>query len=225
MKVLPVSYFATLVFSLLACVSPAFSKPSTPISAPSANGVYRFDLGDDFSKYVEFSASLDERGVASGQMTFSDQGFIPEQDPDDASGHEEKPRELSFTATLDSLTIERNRAVMGGTITDSSERSFIGRWVQLVVEDNGDDRERPDRLGWRVSRPEEGGWVPADAELRDDQGAWWKWWATDAEREDDAGVQSTSIIPGTRRGCPLFPISSYEFSEMTNGEGQIQVQP
>ena len=46
-----------------------------------------------------------------------------------------------MTASLDSLTIENNRAVMGGTVTDSSNRSYIGRWVQLVVEDNGDGKE------------------------------------------------------------------------------------
>ena len=130
-----------------------------------------------------------------------------------------------MTANLDSLTIERNRAVMGGTITDSSNRSYIGRWVQLVVEDNGDGSAELDKLTWCSCKPEEGGWVPADAELKSDDGAYWKWWATDAELKDDEGIQSTNIIPGNKTSCKVLPLSVYPFADVKSGEGQIQVQP
>jgi hypothetical protein len=64
-----------------------------------------------------------------------------------------------------------------------------------------------------------------DAEVRDDDGAWWRWWATDAERTDDAGVQSTNIIPGNKTSCSVYPLSTYDLAEVRSGEGQIQVQP
>jgi hypothetical protein len=113
-------------------------------------------------------------------------------------------------------------ALMGGTVRESSNPSYIGKWVQLVVEDNGDGREVPDRLSWRFCQVEPGGWTPSDAEDPRDEGVWWHWWATDAEREDDRGVQSPNLIPGTRRGCPTFPLSTYDFPDV-KGEGQIQI--
>jgi hypothetical protein len=194
-------------------------------SGPSASGTYRFVMEDGFSKSVEFSATSDERGVTTGQMTFRDEAGVIEQDPDGEGGHREGSSEFYITAILDTLTIDRNRAVMSGTVADSSIRSYIGKWVQLVVEDNGDGREEPDKLTWCFCQPEEGGWVPADAELREDQGAFSQWWATDAEREDGKGVQSTNIIPGNKTSCKVFPLSAYPFADVRNGEGQIQVQP
>jgi len=196
------------------------------MSGPSASGTYRFVLEDDFSKSVEFNATSDERGTATGQMTFRDEAGVSEQDPDGVPPEKgESPSPFYMTAVLDTLTIDRNRAVMSGTVADSSIRSYIGKWVQLVVEDNGDGTQEPDKLTWCFCQPEEGGWVPADAELREDQGAWSQWWATDAEREDDKGVQSTNIIPGNKTSCKVFPLSAYAFADVRNGEGQIQVQP
>ena len=195
-------------------------------SGPSASGVYRFVLGDDFSKSVEFNATSDERGVTTGQMTFRDEAGVSERDPDGVGDEkEESPAPFYMTAILDTLTIDRNRAVMGGTVADSSVRSYIGKWVQLVVEDNGDGKEEADKLSWCFCQPEEGGWVPADAEVPEDRGAWMQWWATDAEREDDKGIQSTNIIPGNKTSCQVYPLSAYSFADVRNGEGQIQVQP
>jgi hypothetical protein len=195
-------------------------------SGPSASGTYRFVLEDDFSKSVEFNATSDERGVTTGQMTFRDEAGVSERDPDgDGDEKEESPSPFYMTAVLDTLTIDRNRAVMGGTVADSSIRSYIGKWVQLVVEDNGDGKEEADKLSWCFCQPEEGGWVPADAEVPEDRGAWMQWWATDAEREDDKGIQSTNLIPGNKTSCTVYPLSAYPFAEVRNGEGQIQVQP
>lgn len=220
---------ASLIFVLFLMTSATtFSGAlaSAQTAGPSASGSYRFVLEDDFSKYVEFNVSSDERGTATGQMTFKDEASISEQDPDGVGGHQDDPKsEFYMTANFDSLTIEHNRAVMGGTITDSSNQSYIGRWVQLVVEDNGDGKETPDKLSWCFCKPEEGGWVPADAEVKDDEGAWYKWWATDAEQKDDAGVQSKNIIPGNKKGCQTFLLPAYEFADVRIGEGQIQVQP
>lgn len=196
-----------------------------PASEPSASGTYRFVLEDGFSKSVEFNASSDERGNTTGQMTFTDEAGASEFDPEGAGEKQESQSPFYMTAVLDSLTIDRNRAVMSGTIADSSNRSYIGKWVQLVVEDNGDGSGEPDKLSWCFCQPEEGGWVPADAELREDQGAWSQWWATDAELADDKGIQSTNIIPGKATSCKVFPLSTYSFDDARAGEGQIQVQP
>jgi hypothetical protein len=194
-------------------------------SGPSANGSYRFVLEDNFSKTVEFDASSDGRGTATGRMTFRDEAGVIEQDPD-AGGDPPRPPSSEFymTADLDSLVIENNRAVMGGTVRDSSNASYIGRWVQLVVEDNGDGREIADKLAWCFCQPEPGGWIPSDSEVQNDDGARWQWWATDAERRDDVGVQSTNVIPGSRRGCPTFSLPAYEFAGV-RGEGEIRVLP
>lgn len=192
-------------------------------SGPSASGTYRFVMEDDSTKQIEFSATTDERGVTTGQVTIRDEARIPESDPD---GEEpgEAPSEFFLTAQLDSLTIEHNRAVMGGTVTDSSHRSYIGKWIQLVVEDNEDGREA-DKVSWCYCQPEASGWVPSDEEDPLDRGAYLSWWATDAELRDDAGIPSVNIIPGNRRGCPTLPIATYEFAEVKSGEGNIQVLP
>jgi hypothetical protein len=196
------------------------------ISGPSASGTYRFVLEDDSSKSVEFNATTDERGATTGQMTFRDEAGVSEQDPDGVADEKaESPSPFYMTAILDSLTIEGNRAVMSGTVADSSNRSYIGKWVQLVVEDNGNGSEEADKLTWCFCQPEEGGWVPADAEVKEDQGAFSQWWATDAEREDDKGVQSTNIVPGNKTSCQVFLLSTYPFADVRNGEGQISVQP
>jgi hypothetical protein len=194
-------------------------------SQPSASGTYRFELEDGLSKSVEFSATSDERGATTGQMTFRDEARVTVQDVDGTGSHEEGSSQFYITAVLDSLTIDRNRAVMSGTIADSNIRSYIGKWVQLVVEDNGDGREAPDKLTWCFCQPEESGWVPADAEVREDRGAFSQWWATDAEVREDAGVQSANIVPGNRTSCKVFSLSTYPFAEVRNAEGQIQVQP
>lgn len=198
----------------------------TASSGPSASGAYSFVLDDDFKKSVEFSAASDERGSTTGQMTFRDEAILEPLDGDGTGEESEDPKvEFFMTATLDSLKIENNRAVLGGIVTDSSHRSYIGKWVQLVVEDNGDGGEVSDKLSWCLCQPEEGGWVPSDAEVKDDEGAFYKWWATDAEVKDDAGIPSQNIIPGSKKSCETFPLSAYEFAEMKSGEGQIQVQP
>ena len=211
-----------LVLFLTGLLTPLAIKPSSAASGPSASGVYKFVLEDDLTKYVEFNATSDERGTTTGQMTFKDEAVIVEQDPD-GEPKGDSGAQFYMTANLNSLTIDGNRALLGGTIVESSNSSYIGQWVQLVVEDNG--TERPDRLTWCFCQPEKGGWVPADAEVTGDEGAWWKWWATDAEVKDDAGVQSTNIIPGNKTSCKVLPLSAYPFAEIKSGEGQIQVQP
>jgi hypothetical protein len=213
-----------LALFLLSFTTPRLTTAQT--AGSSANGIYKFILEDDLAKYVEFAAKTDDRGVTTGSMTFTDEAKYLFQDVDgtgERSGDEPVP--FSMTADFDSLTVEKNRAVMSGTIRDSSYRSYIGKWVQLVVEDNGNNIEVPDRLMWRFCQPEPGGWIPSDAEVPGDRGAWMSWWATDAEQKGDVGIPSKNLIPGQLKACEVFPLPSYSFAEIKRGDGDIQVLP
>jgi hypothetical protein len=213
----------TMVLALiisLAMVSLAFTRP---MSGPNASGTYRFGLAGDATAQLEFDAQADERGVTTGRMTFTDTVTLLEGEPDDTGWRNEgEPSGFLLSADFDSLTVENNRALMAGVVRDSSNRSYIGRWVQLVVEDNGDDPERPDKFMWRICQPAASGWTPQDSEDPRDEGVTMHWWATDAEREDDKGVASPNLMPGSTPGCPRHSLSSYRFPTVT-GEGSIQV--
>jgi hypothetical protein len=210
------------VLALAAMIMTAPWLTSAHPAGPSANGSYTFVAEDNLTKTIEFYANGDERGTTTGRFNFTDEAGAVEGDPDNMGEPPERPTPFSMTADLDSLTIENNRALMGGIVRDSSHRSYIGKWVQLVVEDNF-GTESPDKVSWRLCEPEPSGWTPSDAEDPRDEGASLQWWATDAEREDDKGVQSTSVMPGIRKGCPVFPLAAYRFP-YNKGEGQIQVQ-
>jgi len=215
------AFASMLVLLAISLASPWLASART--SGPSASGNYRFSLDDDLVKVLEFAASSDERGVATGHMTFTDAARIQEQDVD---GTGETPREdpesFSMEAELDTLTVENNRAVMSGVIRTSSRANYVGRWIQLVVEDNP---ERSDKFSWRFCQVEADGWTPQDSEDPRDEGAWWHWWATDAELRDDAGVASRNIIPDRTRRCEVLPLSSYTLDDVKEGSGEIQVQP
>jgi len=200
--------------------------PATAQTAgPSASGSYRFLLEDDLTKSVEFSASTDERGVTTGQMTFIDPARIPDTDDVEDPRAGDAPPEFYMKASLDGLTVEKNRALMNGTILDSSHKSYIGKWVQLVVEDNRDNLKVPDQLTWSLCQRQPGGWVPSDAERKDDDGAYLRWWATDAERKDDVGIPSQNLLSNDENGCLVYPLSFYSFADVLKWDGDIVVQP
>jgi hypothetical protein len=189
----------------------------------AANGTYKFILEDGLTKYLEFDAKSDKEGTATGYMIFTDEAKIEIQDVD---GTGEVPREepvpFSMKADLTSMRIENNRAIIDGVVSDSSYRSYIGKWVQLVIEDN-DGKEVPDKFVWSFCQPEQGGWIPTDAEVPGDRGAFMSWWATDAERKDDVGIPSPNLIPGSLKSCVQNPLGSYEFASILEGDGAIQI--
>lgn len=211
--------------SALFLLSLAAPQPATAQTAgPSASGSYRFILEDEALKYVEFVASTDERGTTTGRMSFLDQSRIPDTDDPEDPKQGDAPPELFITADFHQLTVEKNRALMSGRVVDSSHRSYIGKWVQLAVEDNGEGLRVPDQLVWRLCTPRPGGWVPSDAERRFDDGAYLRWWATDAERKDDVGVPSQNLL-SEDTGCFVYPLWSYAFADVLKWEGDIVVQP
>ena len=190
--------------------------------AGTIGGKYKFILDDELSKYLEFSATSTERGGASGYMIFTDEAKVAVSDPD---GEPSKDEGVAFSmkADFDSMTIEKNRALVSGVVRDSTVAAYIGRWVQLVIEDN-DGVETPDRFVWQFCEPEPGGWIPSDAEWKDDKGAFMSWWATDAERRDDVGIPSPSLIPGSLKSCKAHSLQSYTFADILKGEGVITIK-
>lgn len=68
------------------------------------------------------------------------------------------------------------------------------------------------------------GW-PAPARKQDDDGAYLRWWATDAEREDDVEIPSRNLLPGDDPGCPAYPFSVHAFANVLKWEGDIIVRP
>lgn len=199
---------------------------ATPLlaSAQVANGTYKFVMEDGATKYLEFDARSGERGAAIGYMVFNDEAKIEFQDVD-GNGEipPEEPAPFFMKAEFETMTVEKNRAVINGVVRDSSYRSYIGKFVQLVIEDN-DGIEVPDKFVWSFCTPEPGGWIPSDAEVPGDMGAFLSWWATDAERKDDVGIPSPSLIPGELKSCKVLPLPTYEFASILKGDGAIQIR-
>jgi hypothetical protein len=192
--------------------------------AGTASGTYKFVMEDGLVKYLEFDVRTDERGGTSGYMVFTDEAKVQFEEPD-PDGNERKDESLEFSmrADFDSMTIEKNRAVISGVIRESSIPRYLGKWVRLVIEDN-DGVEVQDKFGWSFCAPEQGGWIPSDAEDPNDRGAFMSWWATDAERKDDVGIPSVDLIPGNLKGCRSYPVLAYDFTEFLKGEGAIQIK-
>ena len=194
----------------------------------SSDGGFRFSVEPNITKVIEYKAVSNREGGASGSMIFSGPAVIPKQDVDgdgntDFSG---KLESLDMDVSFDNLVVDKNKAVMSGTVMNSNVREYIGRRVLLTVEDNGDgsDPKSPDNFTWGVYRKSDFWWTPTDAEVKDDRGAYLTWWATDAERRDDVGY----AMP-TNRNAPVgtqsFPTSSYSLIDIIAGDGNVNVYP
>lgn len=210
--------FFVLCFVFLATPFLASAQSGT------ASGRFKFFMEDELLKSFEFDARSDERGGATGFMQFTDEAKIEFQDVDGTGDiPREEPVPFFMMADFDAMTIDKNRAVINGIVRDSSYRSYIGKFVQLVVEDN-DGVEVPDKFVWSFCTPEPGGWIPEDAEVPGDRGAFMSWWATDAERKDDVGIPSPNLIPGNLKSCKVLPLRAFEFATIFKGEGIISVR-
>ena len=189
----------------------------------AANGTYKFVMEDGFTKYLEFDAKSDDKGSATGYIIFNDEAAVKFQDVDGTGEPKDEPLPFSMKAEWSSMTILKNRALLNGVVRDSNYPGYIGKWVQLVIEDN-DGIEVPDKFVWWFCQPEPGGWIPTDSEVPGDRGAFLSWWATDAERKDDVGIPSADRIPGGLKSCRIYPLNSYEFASILKGDGTIQIK-
>lgn len=192
--------------------------------AGTASGKYKFILEDGALKSFEFDAKTDERGTTNGFMFFTDDSKVEFIDVDgNGDFPRDEPAPFFMKVEFNAMSIEKNRAVLNGVIQDTSHRSYIGKFVQLVVEDN-DGVEVKDQFVWTICEPFQGGWIPTDAEVKDDKGAFMSWWSTDAERRDDVGIPSPSLLPGNVKSCQTHKLQSYEFAFIPKGEGIITVR-
>lgn len=180
----------------------------------TATGSFKFVMDDGATRFVEFNAKEGADGQGFGDMTFNDPVAIPVEDPDNP---EKTPEGVLVKAKFDCMRSFENRAVMGGEIVESNVASAIGRRVLLVIEDNGLDK---DRLTWGVYQLPAKGWTPVDAENPDDKGASLTWWATDFEQKDDKGFQMP-LDQMVR--CESFPLSGYDFPEIKESGGDLQI--
>lgn len=190
-------------------------------SAQSASGNYQFSFEDGYTKFVEFDAKTQADGSAYGQLTITDEAKLTVQDLDGTGVPENTHPGFHLKAEFDGLVVDKNRAVMSGTVRDSSVRELIGLRVLLTVEDNGTDIKNPDTLSWGLYAPTVGGWPTADAERRDDPGVGLRWMTADAERKDDVEVlMPVNYAIDTR----TFPLSAYSFVNPERWAGDIQVR-
>ena len=194
-------------------------------SAQSVSGNYQFTFSDKLLKYTEFSATNLADGSTSGGMTLSDEQPIYYQDVDGTRepGSTEKYNGFTFKVDFDGLVVNKNQAVMSGTIRDATIPQLIGLRVLLTAEDNGDNTRVPDKLTWGAYKFTERTWTPSDAELKEDPGVGLTWWATDYERKDDRGYQ----MPRKEQpaNTTTFPVASYDFVNVTSASGDIVVRP
>jgi hypothetical protein len=228
--------FSLVIFCLLSLVWLCWLvlAPIPPAQAdnpePAASGSVRVSMPDGDLRYVEFSARLDQNGSTSGQMTFRSPSQKADENLDGESheGAEIKrsgsASEFFFKASFDCMVIKETRAVMSGTITEASSERYLGQRVVLVVQDKGEDSKTAssDKLTWGIYNSGTRSWIPSDAEVENDSGVGLRWLATDAERDDDVGLQpdkSASI------GCQSFPLSSFSLVKVKNGDGDILVRP
>ena len=203
----------TLLLVCLALPTLVFAEAEGSV----AGGSFKFALQDGEVRFVEFKATGQAEGQASGELTLSDPAAVPVEDPDDP----EKPTSpgVLVRAKFDCMDTFKNSAVIGGEIFESNVPSAIGMRVLLVIEDNGVEGER-DRLSWGIFQPPATGWVPTDAERDDDKGASLTWWATDAERRDDVGIP---MPPNRLVQCKSFPLAAFDFPEIKYAGGDLQV--
>jgi hypothetical protein len=208
--------------SLLALALLTFAAAQTAAAQSAASGSYQFTLtGDKNLKTVEFSAQTNADGSTTGSIYFTDQATITIQDVD-GSGEKGRFAGYDLKVDVDGMVVNKNQAVMSGTVSSSSVIDFVGQRVLLTVEDNGDNTRVPDRLTWGVYKQIKRDWVPSDAELKEDPGVGLKWWATDYEVKGDRGYQmprDESINAQTN------PIIAYDFADADNTAGDIRVSP
>jgi hypothetical protein len=217
------SIFRTSILALALLSLPATHMAAVRAAAPSADGSFKFTMEDGLTKSIEFKAASNGDGTATGSMIFNGPVEISDQDVD---GTGEKVfngsvPNLYIEAKFDGLLVEKNRAVMSGTVTESNLGDYIGQRVLLVVEDNGSDEKSLDKFTLGIYKPSAANWTPTDAELKEDNGAQLTWTATDAERKDDVGISSRR---STEITCQSFPLSSFSLDDVRSGEGIIQVQ-
>ncbi|HUQ34627.1 MAG TPA: hypothetical protein VM095_21085 [Pyrinomonadaceae bacterium] len=210
--------------SILALFLLSFATAQLAVAQSSASGSYQFSLEDGYTRLVEFDARSLDNGSATGSMILTDEAPISYQDVDGTGDRtlSESYKGYYFKAEFDRMVVNKNQAVISGTIMDSSIKNLIGQRVLLTVEDNADNPRVQDRLTWGLYRTVAIDWKSSDAELKEDSGVGLRWWATDYERKDDVGYampRATNEPTSTQ----TFPTTSYAYIAPEKWAGDIKV--
>jgi hypothetical protein len=209
---LPILFFLSLTLSALAVVD---------TEGPSANGTFQVSFEKGESRNIHFEAKVAQDGNVTGEIVLEDSASSLASPKATANTEETEPSQPFFAkATCDCLVVQGVEAVLSGTITESSRKSYIGRRVVLAVQD-GDSLTPPlrDKLTYGFYRTPANVLGASDLERPDEQGPA-TWVATDSERPDDTGVipqQSQQVT------CTSFPISAFNFIGANQGKGKVKI--
>ena len=189
----------------------------------AANGNFQFNL-EGASGAIQFDARL--QGTAKGNLTFTSSAAIPNEDVD-GEGLPAGDLTPTFTVSLDCVLFSGNKAAMSGVVTSSNVSAYVGRRALLAVEDNGEgvNQPAPDRFSWGLYQTIAPTWVPSDADVPGDNGAFLSWSVDDSEIEDDTPVPSTPLNLSSSTNCNTFRFDLYGFAEIPHGGGNVQVKP
>ena len=185
------------------------------------SGSFEISLEKGLKRHIDFHAVRDLNGKVSGETVFKDDGAASvDKASEDANADSIGP--FFLKAEFDCLTIEGNKAVMSGSVTEASSESYVGRRVLVVAQENGgsEDPSKRDKLTWGIYRNKRNDWLAVDSERPDEQ-VGQSWIATDSERQDDDGVPSNKeeVV-----GCQSFPISAFSFLNANQGKGTVRVK-
>jgi hypothetical protein len=217
-----VGFACLLALSLLALAPEHRSAAEN--DGPSASGSFQIATDDGPTKYIEFYAKIEKNGSTTGETIFQDRpsGTDQKADGGDRSSTDSSPAFFA-KAEFDCLSVNGKRAVMSGSVTESSSAQYIGRRLLLFVQDgDGFNPPRKDRLTFGIYRQTARGWLAVDSERPDEQGGPVAWIAQDSERPEDEPVLSPK---SEMIGCHSFPISSFSFIDAKHGRGSIKVNP
>jgi hypothetical protein len=213
--------FALTSLSLLFFLTPSATSAPEPEGA-SVNGKFEISLDKGAKRHIEFHAFRDLNGNVTGETIFQDDAPETPLDKSTDGATSDANKVFYLKAQFDCLTIEGNKAVMSGAVTEASSEQYVGRRVLVVAQENGgaDDPAKHDRFTWGVYRNQKNNWLPGDSE-RSEEVTGQSWLATDSERIDDEGVPShkEKVI-----GCQSFPISAFSFINANQGRGTVHVK-
>lgn len=190
-----------------------------PLAAQTtAQGSFSFKGSEGLQSFV-FDATGDARS-AQGSFSISGPTLVSDGDLDS-----EDPKQtilvpdFTMKVTVDCMNAVGTLATMGGTVTDSNVRSMIGRVATLTVQDNSLQKDPTGQFSFGSYWEKDISWTPSDADIRGDAGWSMSWFATDAERKDDVGVQ---ISRSRQVDCHSYPATAHDLDPIT--EGRITVK-
>jgi len=220
-----ISLFSLIVFPLFFSFLLRTSRPETLTNEGSAvQGSFEILLDGGEKRIIEFHATRATDGTTSGETIFRD--VVSENAPKptpSAEGAPETAKVLFMKADVDCLVIEDNKAMMSGSIVESTLPQYVGRRVLIVAQEDRlrKGTEKHDRLTWGVYRNTQPNWIAQDQE-RPDEPTNLSRIATDAERPEDEGTPSNKEM---LVGCHTFPLSSFAFFNAKQGHGSVKVKP